>query len=123
MTVHVNGSVSVVTHKLIELNKTCVEAILKALSLVMNENRRSKVFSLVKQLQMQEYSKDTPFSLNQNIHVIFIQTFRLSLTSCILNIVDRVDVTSKQFVIVLQMFPRLPALSIECLHWKSRTDY
>ena len=40
MTVHVNVSISVVTHKLIELNKTCMDAILKALSEVMNENIR-----------------------------------------------------------------------------------
>ena len=46
--VHVNGSVSVVTHKLMELNKTCMDAILKALSTVMNENRRNKVFSVIK---------------------------------------------------------------------------
>ena len=39
VTVHANGSVSVVTHKPIELNKTCKDAILKALSTVINENR------------------------------------------------------------------------------------
>ena len=64
MTVHVNGSVSVVTHKRIELNKTCMDAILKALSTVMNENRRNKVFTVIKQLKKHEYSKDTYFSLN-----------------------------------------------------------
>ena len=32
--VHVNGSVSVVTYKLMELIKTCMDAILKALSTV-----------------------------------------------------------------------------------------
>ena len=48
MTVHANGSVSVVTHELIELNKTCMDAILKALSTVMNENRRNKVFTMIK---------------------------------------------------------------------------
>ena len=58
MTVHVNRSVSVVTHKLIELNKTCMDAILKALSTVMNENRRNKVFTVIKQLKIWEYSKD-----------------------------------------------------------------
>ena len=52
MTVHVNNSVSVVTHKLIELNKTCMDAILKVLSAVMNENRRQKVFTMIKQLKM-----------------------------------------------------------------------
>ena len=61
--VHVNGSVSVVTHKL-ELNKICMDAILKALSTVMNENRRNKMFSVIKQLKVQQYSKDTYFSLN-----------------------------------------------------------
>ena len=45
MTVHANGLVSEVTHKPIELNKTCMDAILKALSTVMNENRRNKVFT------------------------------------------------------------------------------
>ena len=36
VTVHVNGSVSVVTHKPIEFNKTFMDAILKALSTEMN---------------------------------------------------------------------------------------
>ena len=40
-----NGSVSVVTHKLIELNKTCIDAILNAFSTVLTENRRNKVFT------------------------------------------------------------------------------
>ena len=62
MTVHINGSVSVVTHKLIEVNKTCVDAIVKAFYTVMNENRRNKVFTAIKQLKMQDYSKDTYFS-------------------------------------------------------------
>ena len=39
MTVHANRSVSVVTHKPIELNKTCMDAILKTLFTVLNENR------------------------------------------------------------------------------------
>ena len=64
MTVHVNGSVSVVTHKLIELNKTCMDAILKAISTVMNEKRRNKVFTVIKQLKKHKYSKDTYFSFN-----------------------------------------------------------
>ena len=51
MTVHVDGSVSVVTHRLIELNKTCMDAILKALSTVMNESRINKVFTVIKQLK------------------------------------------------------------------------
>ena len=54
MTVYVNGSVSVVTRKLIKLNKTCMDAILKVLSTVMNENRKNKVFTLIKQLKTQE---------------------------------------------------------------------
>ena len=57
MTVHVNDSVSVVTHKLIELDKTFMDAILKALSTVMNENRGSKVFTVIKQLKMQSTVK------------------------------------------------------------------
>ena len=89
MTIHLFRSVNVVTHKLIELNKTCMAAILKALSLVMNENRRNKVFTVIKQLTMREYSTDTYFSLNYYIHAIFISTFPQSLTSCILNVVDR----------------------------------
>ena len=88
-TVHIDGSVSVVTHKLIEMNKTCMDAILKALSTIMNENRRNKVFTVIKQVKMREYSNDTYFSLNCNIHVIFISTFPPSLTSCILNVVYR----------------------------------
>ena len=89
MTVHVYRSVSVVTHKLFELNKTCMDAILKALSTVRNENRRNKVFTVIKQLKMQEYSKDTYFSLNNYIHVIFISMFPRSPTACILNFIDR----------------------------------
>ena len=64
MTVHANGSASVVTHKLIEWNKTCMDAILKALSTVMNENRSNKMFTVIKYLKLGEYSKDTYFSLN-----------------------------------------------------------
>ena len=89
MKVHANGSVSVVTHKPIELNKTCMDAILKALSTVMNENRRNKMFTVIKQLKMREYSKDTFFSLNYYIRGIFISTLHPSLTSCILNVADR----------------------------------
>ena len=77
------------THELIELNKACMAAMLEALSTVMNENRRNKVFTMIKQLKMQEYSKDTYFSLNYYIHVIFILMYFTSLTSCILNVVDR----------------------------------
>ena len=86
MAVSVNGSVSVVTHKLVELNKTCIDAILKALSTIMNETGRHKVFTVIKQLKMREYSKDTYFSLNYYIHVTFILMFPPSLTS---NVVDR----------------------------------
>ena len=74
---------------MIELNKTCIDAILKALTTVMYENRRNKVFTVIKQVKMPEYSKDTYFSLNYHFHVIFISTFPPSLTSCILNVVDR----------------------------------
>ena len=62
MTINRFRSVSVVTHKLVELNKTCMAAILKALSIVINENGRNTVFTLIKQLKMREYSKDTYFS-------------------------------------------------------------
>ena len=82
-------SVSVVTHELTELNETCMAAILEALSTLMNENRKNKVFTVLKQLKIREYSKDTYFSLNYYIRVIFISMFPPSLTSCILNVVDR----------------------------------
>ena len=52
MTVHVNGSVSIVSHKLFESNKSCMEAVLKALSTVMNENIKNKVFTMIKQLKI-----------------------------------------------------------------------
>ena len=87
--IHLFRSVSVVTHKLIELNKPCLAAILKALSTVMNEIRRNKVFTVIKQLKMQEYCKEAYFSLNYYIHVICISTFPQSLTSCIMNVLDR----------------------------------
>ena len=54
ITMHVNGSVSVVTHMLTKLNITCMDTILKALSTVPNENRRNKVFTLIKQLKMRK---------------------------------------------------------------------
>ena len=63
-------------------------AILKALSTIMNENRRNKVFTVIKQLKMRGYSKDTYFSLNYYVHVIFISTVPQSLMSSILNVVD-----------------------------------
>ena len=52
--VHVNGSVSVVTQKLMELIKTCMDAILKALSIVMNEIEEITLFSVIKQLKVRE---------------------------------------------------------------------
>ena len=51
MTVHVNSSVSVMAHKLTELNKFYIDAILKALSTVMNANSRNKVFTAIKHLK------------------------------------------------------------------------
>ena len=80
MTIHLFRSVSVVTHKLIELNKTCMAAILKVLSTAMNDNRKNKVFNMIEQLKMGENSKDIFFSLNY-IHVILISTSPKSLTS------------------------------------------
>ena len=84
MTVHANRSVSIVTHKPTELNKTW-----KALSTAKNENRRNIELSVIKQLKVREYSKEAYFSLNYYIHVIFISMIPPSLTSCILNVVDR----------------------------------
>ena len=52
VTMHLFRSVSVATHELIKWNKSCMAAILKAFSTVMNENRRSKVFTVIKQLKM-----------------------------------------------------------------------
>ena len=89
MTIRLFRSVSVVTHELTELNKTCMATILEALSIVMNKNRRNKVFTVIKQLKMREYSKDTYFSLINYINVIFISMFLPSLTSCILSVVAR----------------------------------
>ena len=57
-------SVSVVTHMLVKLHKTCMTAILKAHSIVINENRRNKVLTVIKQLKMREFSKDIYFSLH-----------------------------------------------------------
>ena len=57
MTIHLFRSVSVVTHELMELNKTCIAAILEALSTVMNENRRNKVFTAIKQLKYESILK------------------------------------------------------------------
>ena len=76
-----------------------MDAILKLLSLVINENRRNKVFTMIKQLKMHEYSAYTDFALNCYVLVIFNSTVPSSLRSCIQNIVDifrdAVDVTSK----------------------------
>ena len=57
MTIHRFRSVSVVTLKLVELHKTCMAASLKALSIVMNENRRNKVFTVIKQLKCESTVK------------------------------------------------------------------
>ena len=57
MTIHLFRSVSVVTYELIELNKTSMAAILEALSTVMNENRRNKVFTVIKQLKCESIVK------------------------------------------------------------------
>ena len=91
MTLHVlrDQAAELDISKLIELNKTFIVVSLKALSTVLNENRRNKVFTVIKQLNMQEYRKDTYLSLNCYVHVIFISTFPKSLTSCILNAFDR----------------------------------
>ena len=51
MKVHVNSSVNVRTPKLTGLNKTYMDAILKALSTVMNENGRNRVFTVIKHLK------------------------------------------------------------------------
>ena len=51
MTVHANGSVRVVTYKMSESNKTCMDAILKALSTIMNKNRRNNLFTVIKYLK------------------------------------------------------------------------
>ena len=59
MTIYLFRSVSIVTHKLVELNKTCMAAILEALSILVNENGGNTLFTLIKQLKMQEYSKDS----------------------------------------------------------------
>ena len=84
----------------------------------MNKNRRNKVYSVIKQLKVREYSKDTYFSLNYYIPVIFVSTFPQNLTSCILNVVDRCDVKTLR-----QRDSNIPALTIEQLHWQSRTGY
>ena len=62
MTIHLFRSVSVVTHNLVELNKTCMAVILKALSIVINKDGRNTELTLIKQMKMREYSKDTYFS-------------------------------------------------------------
>ena len=75
-----------------------MDAILKTLSLVMNENRRNKVFTMIKQLKMREYSAYIDFALNCYVLVIFNSTVPSSLTSYIQNLVDifrdAADVTS-----------------------------
>ena len=75
-----------------------MDAILKTLSLVMNKNRRNKVFTMTKQLKMREYSAHFDFSLNCYVLVNFYSTVPSSLNSCIQDVVDifrdAVDVTS-----------------------------
>ena len=75
-----------------------MDAILKMLSLVMNDNRRNKGFTMIKQLKMREYSAHTDFSSNCYVLVIFNSTVPSSLRTCILNVVDifldAADVTS-----------------------------
>ena len=75
-----------------------MDAILKTLSLVMNKNRRNKVFTMIKHLKMREYSAHFDFSVNCYVPLIFNSTVPSSLTSCIQNVVDifrdAVDVTS-----------------------------
>ena len=75
-----------------------MDAILKTLSSVMNKIRRNKVFTMLKQLKMREFSVHFDFSLNCYTLVIFNSTVPLSLTSCIQNVADHfrdaVDVTS-----------------------------
>ena len=75
-----------------------MDAILKTLFLVMNKNRGNKVFTIIKQLKMREYSAHFDFSLNCYVLVILSSTVPSSLTSCVQNLVDifrdSVDVTS-----------------------------
>ena len=75
-----------------------MDAILKTLSLVMNKNKWYKVFTMIKQLKMQEYSAHFVFSLNCYVPDIFNSTVPSGQTSCIQNVVDvfrdAVDVTS-----------------------------
>ena len=65
-----------------------MDAILKPLSFVINENRKNKEFNMIKQLKMHEYSVHTDFSLNCYVLVIYNSTVPSSLTSCIQNVVD-----------------------------------
>ena len=65
-----------------------MDASLKTLSLLMNKNRRNKVFTMIKQLKMREYNAHFDFSLNCYVLVIFNSTVPSSLTSCIQNVVD-----------------------------------
>ena len=57
-----------------DLSKICMDAILKTLSLVMNTNNINKIFKMIKQLKMREYSAHFDFSLNCYVLVfLFIQ--------------------------------------------------
>ena len=52
-----NGTVSVLTHKLTEMNKNCMDAILKGRSTEMDENRRNEMFTMIKQLKCESTVK------------------------------------------------------------------
>ena len=54
----------------------------------MNKNERNKVFTMIKQLKMREYSAHFDFSLNCHGFVIFKSTAPSSLMSFIPNVVD-----------------------------------
>ena len=65
-----------------------MNAILKTLFSVVNDNRRKKVLTVIKELKMREYSVHTDFSLNCYVLVILDSPLPPSLTSCIQNVVD-----------------------------------
>ena len=61
ITVYVNSSVNVVTHRLIELNQNCHG---RHIEIAFYSYKRNKVRTMIKQLKMHEYSRDTYFSYN-----------------------------------------------------------
>ena len=65
-----------------------MDAILRTLSLVMNENSRNKVFTMIKLIKMRVYNAYTDFSSNCYVQLIFNSTVSSNLTSCIQNVVD-----------------------------------